>query len=149
MKSEEGITLISLIIYVIALTIVVGIIAVISGYFYDNIDTSSEDIEPMVEYTKFNSFFSEEVNYVGIKVLDFNTTKNEQGKVDTSYIVFDNGVQYTFIAENKGIYRNKVKIARGIDECTFDYNIEDEKNIVYVTFKAKKLNNPIKYTLKQ
>lgn len=149
MKSEKGITLISLIIYVIALTIVVGIIAVISGYFYDNIDTSSEDIEPMVEYTKFNSFFSEEVNYVGIKVLDFNTTKNEQGKVDTSYIVFDNGVQYTFIAENKGIYRNKVKIARGIDECTFDYNIEDEKNIVYVTFKAKKLNNPIKYTLKQ
>ena len=84
MKSEKGITLISLIIYVIALTIVVGIIAVISGYFYDNIDTSSEDIEPMVEYTKFNSFFSEEVNYVGIKVLDFNTTKNEQGKVDTS-----------------------------------------------------------------
>ena len=149
MKSEKGITLISLIIYVIALTIVVGIIAVISGYFYDNIDTSSEDIEPMVEYTKFNSFFSEEVNYVGIKVLDFNTTKNEQGKVDTSYIVFDNGVQYTFIAENKGIYRNKVKIARGIDECTFDYNIEDKKNIVYVTFKAKKLNNPIKYTLKQ
>ena len=57
MKSEKGITLISLIIYVIALTIVIGIVAVISGYFYNNIATSSEDIEPMVEYTKFNSFF--------------------------------------------------------------------------------------------
>ena len=66
MRSEKGITLISLIIYVIALTIVIGIIAVISGYFYKNVATASVDVEPMVEYTKFNSFFSEEVNYKGI-----------------------------------------------------------------------------------
>ena len=115
MKSEKGITLISLIIYVIALTIVIGIIAVISGYFYNNIATSSEDIEPMVEYTKFNSFFSEEVNEKEIKVLDCKTTTDSTGKIDTSYIVFDNGVQYTYISENKGIYRNKVKIARGVE----------------------------------
>ena len=83
MKSEKGITLISLIIYVIALTIVIGIIAVISGYFYKNIATTSENVEPMVEYTKFNSFFSEEVNYRGIKVLDCKTTTDSAGKIDT------------------------------------------------------------------
>lgn len=148
MKSEKGITLISLIIYVIALTIVIGIVAVISGYFYNNIATSSEDIEPMVEYTKFNSFFSEEVNEKGIKVLDCKTTTDNTGKIDTSYIVFDNGVQYTYISANKGIYRNKVKIARGIDECTFEYKVENAKDIVNVSFKAKKLNNPMTYTLK-
>ena len=149
MKSEKGITLISLIIYVIALTIVIGIVAVISGYFYNNIATSSEDIEPMVEYTKFNSFFSEEVNEKGIKVLDCKTTTDNTGKIDTSYIVFDNGVQYTYISGNKGIYRNKVKIARGIENCSFGYKVEDGKDIVNVNFKAKNMNNPIKYTLKK
>ncbi len=149
MKSEKGITLISLIIYVIALTIVIGIVAVISGYFYNNIATSSEDIEPMVEYTKFNSFFSEEVNEKGIKVLDCKTTTDNTGKIDTSYIVFDNGVQYTYISGNKGIYRNKVKIARGIENCSFEYKVEDGKDIVNVNFKAKNMNNPIKYTLKK
>ena len=148
MKSEKGITLISLIIYVIALTIVIGIIAVISGYFYKNIATTSENVEPMVEYTKFNSFFSEEVNYRGIKVLDCQSTTGDNGKIETSYIVFDNGVQYTYISANKGIYRNKVKIARGIDECTFEYKVENAKDIVNVSFKAKKLNNPMTYTLK-
>ena len=149
MKSEKGITLISLIIYVIALTIVIGIVAVISGYFYNNIATSSEDIEPMVEYTKFNSFFSEEVNEKGIKVLDCKTTTDNTGKIDTSYIVFDNGVQYTYISGNKGIYRNKVKIARGIENWSFEYKVEDGKDIVNVNFKAKNMNNPIKYTLKK
>lgn len=149
MRSEKGITLISLIIYVIALTIVIGIISVISGYFYKNVATASVDVEPMVEYTKFNSFFSEEVNYKGIKVLDCKTTTKDDGKIDTSYIVFDNGVQYTYISENKGIYRNKVKIARGVEECTFEYTVENSKDIVNVTFKSKNLNNPIKYTLKK
>lgn len=149
MKSEKGITLISLIIYVIALTIVIGIIAVISGYFYKNIATTSENVEPMVEYTKFNSFFSEEVNYRGIKVLDCQSTTGDNGKIETSYIVFDNGVQYTYISGNKGIYRNKVKIARGIDNCSFEYKVEEGKDIVNVNFKAKDMNNPIKYTLKK
>ena len=149
MKNQKGITLISLIIYVIALTIVIGIIAVISGYFYKNIATTSENVEPMVEYTKFNSFFSEEVNYRGIKVLDCQSTTGDNGKIETSYIVFDNGVQYTYISGNKGIYRNKVKIARGVDNCSFEYKVEEGKDIVNVNFKAKDMNNPIKYTLKK
>ena len=149
MKNEKGITLVSLIIYVIAMSIVIGIIAVISGYFYKNVADTSENIEPMVEYTKFNSFFSEEVNEKGIKVLECKTANNEDGSINTSYIVFDNGVQYTYISGNKGIYRNKVKIARGIDECTFEYKEENDKNIVNVSFKAGKLNNPMTYTLKK
>ena len=148
MKNEKGITLISLIIYVIAMSIVIGIIAVISGYFYKNVADTSGNIEPMTEYTKFNSFFSEEINEKGIKVLDCKTTNSNDGSIDTSYIVFDNGVQYTYISANKGIYRNKVKIARGIDECTFEYKVENAKDIVNVSFKAKKLNNPMTYTLK-
>lgn len=49
MKSEKGVSLVSLIIYLIAMTIAVGIVARISNYFYRNINildtslTSSEE----------------------------------------------------------------------------------------------------------
>ena len=42
-----------------------------------------------------------------IKVLECNTDEGS----GNSYIVFDNGVQYTFIKNNMSVYRNKVKSA--------------------------------------
>lgn len=143
MKSEKGITLISLTIYVIAMTIVVGVVAIISTFFYSNMMDSSQDIDPITEYTKFNSFFSDEVNHSNIKVLECSTTTDGQ-----NYIVFDNGIQYTFIPENKGIYRNQVKIASGVDNCTFTRNIKNGKDVVEVIFEAGNRTRETTYTLK-
>ena len=58
MKSEKGITLVSLLVYVIAMLIAITIITVITGYFYKNIDVSTEKYTAIAEYTKFNSYFS-------------------------------------------------------------------------------------------
>ena len=44
MKNEKGITLISVTIYVIVMAIVVGIIAVISGFFYNSIENANHII---------------------------------------------------------------------------------------------------------
>lgn len=141
MKSQEGITLISLTIYIVVMVIVIAMISVISGYFYSNIDEVSDTIDPLIEYTKFNSFFTDEVNHSNIRVLECLQNGN--------YIVFDNGVQYTFIAENKGIYRNKVKICKEVESCTFDYQIQNGKNVVVVKLKigTDKERN-VTYTLK-
>lgn len=125
MKSQKGVTLISLTVYIIVMVIVVAIVSVISTYFYTNVDTISNTINPMTEYTKFNSFFLEEVNQSNIKVLE----------CGQDYIVFDNGVQYTFVAENRGIYRNKVKIANDVESCTFEYKIKNGKNVVAVNLQ--------------
>ena len=102
MKSEKGVTLISLTIYIIAMTIVIGVISLVSTFFYKNTKSSSNQIDPMTEYTKFTNFFTEEVNHKGIQILE----------CKDNYVVFDDGVQYTYIPENRGIYRNKVKICR-------------------------------------
>lgn len=137
MKSQRGITPISLVIYVIGMTIMVAIVAIISSYFYTNIDKSM-DVEPLTERTKFNSFFTEEVNHSNIKVLE----------CKQNYIVFDDGVQYTFVSENKGIYKNKVKICKEVENCEFEYKIENGKNIVEVTLKiGDKEQTTTKYIL--
>lgn len=142
MKSEKGITLISITIYVIVMAIVVGVVAIISTFFYSNMNDTAQDLDPITEYTKFNSFFSDEVNHSNIKILECGTTENGQ-----NYIAFDNGVQYTFIPENQGIYRNQVKIANGVTNCTFTRNIKNGKDVVEVLFQAGDRTRETTYTL--
>lgn len=139
MKAQKGITLISLTIYIIVMVIVVAVVAVISTYFYTNVNSVSDTLNPMTEYTKFNSFFTDEVNHTNIKVLE----------CKENYIVFDNGVQYTFVEENEGIYRNKVKITNEVESCTFEYKIKNGKSVVVVKLKIGTTNErTTEYTLK-
>ena len=71
MKSQKGITLISLTVYIIVMTIVVGTVSLISSHFYTNIRDSVNTVEPLTQYTKLNSFITEEINRPNIKVLEF------------------------------------------------------------------------------
>lgn len=147
MRSQRGITLISLTIYIIIMAIVVGVMAILSSYFYTNTSERNESIDSITEYTKFNSFFSDEVNHQNIKVLECKNVEGEE--IAESYVTFNNGVQYTFVPENKGIYRNRVKICRNIEKCTFNYIIENGKEVIEVNFISGDQNRNIKYTLKK
>ena len=138
MKSQKGITLISLTIYVIVMIAVVGIIAVVTGVFMKSLKDADFYNDPIAEYTAFNSYFSEEVNHPGIKILE----------CKENYVVFDNNVQYSFVPENKGIYRNQVKICWDIEECTFEEGIENGKAVITVHFVAGGQDRTTKYTLK-
>ena len=138
MKNEKGVTLISLTVYIIVMALVVGILAIITTFFYKN-TIDIKDIDPITEYITFNTFITDEINHSNIKVLE----------CKDNYIVFSNGVQYTFIPANKGIYRNKVKICRGIENCSFETGREDENDVVRVVFKAQgQSKKNITYTLK-
>lgn len=141
MKSEKGITLISVIIYIIAMTLIVSMMSVISTYFYKNMNNMVE-IDPLTEFTKFNSYFTDETNHNNIKILDAKIEEN-----GNSYIAFDNGVQYSFIKANKGIYKNKVKICRNIDNCTFQETIQNGKTVIIVEFRAGDKQETMNYTL--
>ena len=139
MKSQKGITLISLTVYVLVMSIIVGVMATITTFFYKNTKDVLIDIDPITEYTAFSSYFSEEVNHLNIKILECNS----------NYVAFSNGVQYTYIPENKGIYRNKVKICSNIDTCTFSENIKNGKELNEVNFKAGNQTRNTTYTLKK
>lgn len=122
MKSQKGITLISLTIYIIVMVIVVTVVALISNYMFKNMNSVSEAIDPLTEYIRFNSFFTDEVNTSGIKILD----------CQDDYILFDNNVQYTFVEANESIYLNKAKIAKNVTNCTFSVSENDGKKQINV-----------------
>lgn len=139
MKSQKGVTLITLTVYVIVMTIVVAVVAMISSYFYTNTSSLSSNMDTLTEYTKFNSFFSEEVNRENSKVLE----------CKEDYVVFDNGVQYTYVAENRGIYKDKVKITSNVENCEFTYKIQNGKNVVTVRLTlGGSAEKSVDYTLK-
>ena len=129
MRSQKGISLISLTVYIIGMTIAVAAVTVISSYFYKNVDVTLKDINPVTEYNKFTGFFSEEINSENIYVRESSSNIND----DQNYIVFSNDVQYTFVKANKSIYRNKIKICRNVNTCEFNY--EKENKTVFVTLQ--------------
>ncbi|MBO4293060.1 MAG: hypothetical protein J5881_01545 [Clostridia bacterium] len=133
-SSEKGITLTSLIIYVIAMLITITIITVVTGYFKKNIEIDTENYTFYGEFTKFQSFFTDEVNRKNNRILEISNGETENSQ---SYIAFASGNQYTFVPANNAIYQNNVKIANGVHSCKFEEINDNGKPGVRVTIKIK------------
>lgn len=112
MKSQKGITLTSLIIYVLAMLIVVVVLTRITGYIYKGIGINNENEGFDAKYIKLISYISKEVNTKNNRVFK-NIVKNGQ-----EIILFKSGKQITYIEENKAVYYEKVKICEDIDQFT-------------------------------
>lgn len=126
MKSERGVTLTAIMIYIIALTIAVLLIGRITTYFYKNVSQISKESVANTEYTKFNSYFTDEINIEG----------NEVELCDKEYIVFSKTQnQYTF--KKNAIYVNKTKLAKNIEFCEFYYNEETKQIDVNLKIQGK------------
>lgn len=148
MQNEKGVTLISVTIYIIVMLIIVAVITVLTSYFYHNVDINSASQNLNQQYTKFNSYFTEEVNKRGNKLLEIGETENESGNGTQKYIIFSSGNQYTYIPENKGIYMNQVKIAENITGCDFTSNKEENgKTTITVTIQGDNFERKTTYTL--
>ena len=132
MKSEKGITLISLIIYLVILAIILGVLASISINIFNNLKYAKDTGKDLYQFNNFNMYFIDDVKN-NSKIYDL----DEEGHK----IIFIDGTVYTF--ENNNIYRNKVKICENIENIRFSSReIEDENNFkkqiitVEMTIKA-------------
>ena len=54
MKSESGITLTSLVIYIIVATIVIGTMGMVSSFFFSNVNLIKDQDQYAIEFNKFN-----------------------------------------------------------------------------------------------
>ena len=65
MKSEKGVSLVSLIIYLIVMSITVGIVSRMSNYFYKNTEILDTSLTSSEEFLKFNTYITKEINEKG------------------------------------------------------------------------------------
>lgn len=124
MKSEKGITLTILVIYVIFFSIIIGLLAALSSYIYSNLQYVNDDSIDVSEFNKFNMYFIEDVKtntQAEIKQLMSDDGKN------ILQITFEDGDTYRYIKEEKTIYKNRQKIAKNIQDLDA-MQIEDATN---------------------
>lgn len=119
MKQEKGITLLSLVIYMIVLVMVISMLAIISDMFFTNTKYLNESGKYVSEYNKFNMYFIEDVK-----------NNKDTYEVTNNEIIFEDGTVYTYKeGPDYGIYRNKVKICNNIAFCNFTKTEKVEENI--------------------
>lgn len=125
MKNESGITITSLVIYVMTLTLVVGLLSFITIFFNKNVTNVISTIGESVEYSKFNLYILKYVKN-GYEIID---SQNDEEKC---YIIFSNGEDtITFSLIQNILYFNKAKLCSNVDEFKWKEKIaENGKNVL-------------------
>lgn len=142
MKSDKGVTLISLVIYIAVFTIVVSTMALLSSYFYNNMHLIKDDASYVVEYNKFNMFFIQDVKH------------NSTATIENNVIKFEDGTIYEY--KPNSIYRNDKEIATNVKSATFNlktYKVKNTtKNLILVNLNIgegeKEYQKEIEYVLR-
>ena len=112
-KSNKGITLTSLIIYVLAMTIIACIVATITIYFHKNTKEIQQTADNSYNFTRLNEYMESDAQ--NAKTANVNNNKLEIVTKDNETIT------YTYInnTDDKSIYRNKAKICDGVEQASF------------------------------
>lgn len=135
MKSQKGITLTSLAIYIVLIFIVLGILATVTANMQKGINDSNKSGAEIAEINKFNMYFLQEVKRKGNEILS----------IDENQITFTNGKVFTFIDNSIKFIddQNTIIICKNIENCQFSCNVINEKKIVTVVIKIQNVDNTI------
>lgn len=128
-KNQKGITLVSLIVYLIGLVAIIGIVAVLTSFYSKNVATMNDTSEVNSEFNKFDAKMIQETKTAG----------NEITEVSGTTIKFKNGNTYTY-GDNR-IYQNAVTVSKYVKDFAVNFSQDGDKQIlsVYVTFGKGKI----------
>lgn len=120
MKKDSGITITSIIVYIVAMLVVIGIIATITSFFYTNVNNANDNSNNISEITKFHMYFLEE------------TTKKDNiiNVINDTAISFKSGNTFTF--QDNSIYLNNIKICENVSNLQFKTEEINNKTIINV-----------------
>lgn len=145
MKSEKGVTLISIMIYAIAVLMTISIITIAFHFITNN--TDSEENIYLNECAKLEKNFLEEVNIENNRILEISSKVSDS--CSQQYVLLSSKNQYTYVKNNKAIYKNDIKIAEHINECEFSEIIKDGKSAIKIVVKIQNSEKTIEYIFKR
>ena len=153
MKSQKGITMASLGVYIVVSIIVVATLATIMANYKNSIKTMDNDAEYSSEYNKFNLYFLEEVkkpeNSSMERANSIRTKENEYNSIK-----FKTGNEFMYKIKEEILYLNKstgeeIKLIKNVKKCTFEFNDIDHeangKNVIRVNIQIGE-TTPKEYT---
>ena len=112
LSSNKGLTMLDLILYMVAVVIVIGILASIRSFFFNNMDIIKETARYAQEFDNFNAYFVNDVKKNEDVVV-------EQGNgADVKLTLYPSGTVYNYkkySGKNIGdVYRESIKVATNV-----------------------------------
>lgn len=127
MKSNKGITLTSLLVYLIIMLIIIGLISTFTKYFYINSEDLVISNNTSEQYSKMISYISNDVNSNNLITVDV----GENGLYLNIYLEPDIVHQYIYDNTNNEIYyleiesngtiEKKIRLCSEIKNCEFEF----------------------------
>lgn len=99
MKSNRGVTLTSLIIYIIGLVAIVAIISNFTGYFYKNVTDVATKQSAEEQHSKLLSYITKDVNSNDLEYVQTNVSG-----LDCIIFKFNGGKEHQYIYSEQKIY---------------------------------------------
>jgi len=138
MKSERGITIATLMVYVVAMAMVIITVTNITRYFYANVTYTEDTTEYAKDYLAFLQCITEEINKTNNTVFICDEDEDENGEYQRYIIFSKTHNQYTFMQSENAIYKNQTKICENVTECSFGQSENGTKLAISLTLKDGK-----------
>lgn len=132
LKSNKGITLLDVILYMIAIVMVLGIMTSVRSVFFDRMTVMQSVAKYAQEFDNFNAYFVKDVKrYYNVIIKKYDDTKDIELKLLTENDAV--GITYTYKKRETGnetsvgdIYRGPVRVASNVK------TLNCKKNIIYI-----------------
>lgn len=150
MKSQKGVTMLSLILYVASFLAVTAVVAGITTFFYNNIEILDTKIGSNSQYNKINLYMLNECKKQDVSLFAWqNTSSSETGlptnksnltnsgaNATQTFITFKdvdgNKNSFVYVKGEKNLYYNTIKIGEDIEEFKFKLNYDTGKTVLIV-----------------
>lgn len=116
MKNEKGVTLMSLIVYIILMTFIVSGVTAITTSFRNNVNEYDTTAKSAVAFTKFNMYLLKDIKAENV------TLFGDVQKKEFQLRYTDSNNQFTYVkysVQNNILYRNNVKICDNVRDAAF------------------------------
>lgn len=148
MKSQKGVTMLSLILYVASFLTVTAVVAGITTFFYNNIEILDTKIGSNSQYNKINLYMLNECKKQGSSLYAWQNTSAESGlptnknkltngtSATQTFITFQdadgNKNSFVYVKSEKNLYYNSIKLGEDIEDFKFKIDYDTGKTVLKV-----------------
>ena len=142
LRSNKGITLTSLIIYLIGLMLVVALMSSFANYFYKNINQITIRESSDEEFARFLAYLTKDINSDKLNFINVDVYNDVGTNSEINYIVlkFKDEEEHQYLSENNTIYfiekanngvvNKKIALCKNVSSSIFTY---DNANLILMT----------------
>lgn len=149
LKSNKGITLISLVVYIIVLMIVIALMSGMSRYFYKNVNQITVIETGDEQFTRLLAYLTKDINQNSMTFVKTETDDD----IDYMIFKFENDIEHQYIYQNQTIYyidKNKDKkilLCNNVSSCIMTYNDTSKTIEISININNKAYSKTLKVNI--